>query len=119
MAEGNTKQPLGTEFQYAAFEKTPGENGYFSMQKPECVYLQLRHRMNHASISPGTRAESQRIFCLPVKRQQTKCPKRALGHQLELQAADSLIALSGHTRMDFLTLRDVFLQTLNLKLDVT
>lgn len=29
MAEGNTKQPLGTEFQYAAFEKVPGENQIF------------------------------------------------------------------------------------------
>lgn len=29
MAEGNMKQPLGTEFQYAAFEKTPAENWLF------------------------------------------------------------------------------------------
>lgn len=35
---------------------------------------------------------------------------------MELQAADGLIALSGHTWMYFLTLRDIFLQTLHLKL---
>lgn len=34
-------------------------------------------------------------------------------------ASSRLIALSGHTCMYFLTLRDVFLQTMNLKLDVT
>lgn len=29
MAEGNMKQPLGTEFQYEAFEEMPGENKLF------------------------------------------------------------------------------------------
>lgn len=43
------------------------------------------------------KTESQRIFCLPVKHQQAKCSKSPLGHQLELQAADGSIALSGHT----------------------
>lgn len=65
------------------------------------------------------KSESRRIFCVPVKRYQTECPKRASGQQLGLQAADSCAVHSGHARLYFLNLRDVFLQTFNLKLDVT
>lgn len=51
------------------------------------------------------KSESQKIFCLPVKCSQTKCPKRASGHQLELQAADGLVVRSGHTCLYFLNRR--------------
>lgn len=47
----------------------------------------------------AAKTESCRIFCLPVKHQQAKCSMRPLGHQLELQAADGSIALSGHTQV--------------------
>lgn len=106
-------------FNTQLLKKCQQRTSYFSTQKSKCVYLQLRHRMNHGSASPGSEDWILRDFLSASETPAGQMFKEAF--RTPAGAVSSRwfhCPFWAHTGISWLS-GTIFPQTLNLKLDVT